>query len=411
MRPGAAIVSILTLLLTLYVVIQLSSGTVDVTVTDAVATHSDPVDPEFTFHPEGSPQPKAEFESTVYDFGEMQQGQKGTTKFVVWNRGDAPLQLKAGSSTCQCTVGSPEDGSIAPGESTTVELSWEIRNMTTTFEHSAHILTNELDVEARNVKLVVKGLVVIPLQMMPQGIWNIGYLSENMNTTMKAHLFSTAHEEFEITKTECAHKGLTFKIKRVLNDELANIGGRMRAMMPTGDPQEQGQPDGNPLKCAYEIEVSAVAKEFRFGRFSVPVKLTTTVPEMPEVSVEVSGSRYGPFQIFPAVGTSYYAKKNLIEGRRFSAKEGKKIGLTIMPRNSDLKFKAKKIEVEPSWLSVSLEPESNENSKAARYKLIIEVPPGKPPVIVRGPNIGRVFIETDHPQLKELEFELVFSSE
>src|SRR5579859_1602904 len=50
------------------------------------------------------PQPKAVIDQTEFDFGRMEVGEERQHEFTISNEGQAPLVLKKGKTTCQCTI-------------------------------------------------------------------------------------------------------------------------------------------------------------------------------------------------------------------------------------------------------------------------------------------------------------------
>src|SRR5690606_9238279 len=79
--------------------------------------------------------PLVESDELVYHFGTMQKGTTKSHVFKFTNRGLAPLELKAGPSSCKCTMvdladakltegQSAADKPIPPGGTVGVKLKW-----------------------------------------------------------------------------------------------------------------------------------------------------------------------------------------------------------------------------------------------------------------------------------------------
>lgn len=60
--------------------------------------------------------PEIEFETHLYDFGEIMQGDKIETKFIFKNTGTAPLTITKADATCGCAAPSIPFMDIMPGE-------------------------------------------------------------------------------------------------------------------------------------------------------------------------------------------------------------------------------------------------------------------------------------------------------
>src|SRR5260221_10575816 len=71
------------------------------------------------------PYPKAVIDGTEVKFGRMEMGEERSHVFTIRNDGEAPLILRKGHSTCQCTVSEIELGELAPGASTHITLKWK----------------------------------------------------------------------------------------------------------------------------------------------------------------------------------------------------------------------------------------------------------------------------------------------
>src|SRR6185369_10235732 len=72
-------------------------------------------DPAEDFPPvsKAPPYPKAVMDETEFEFGRMEVGEERSHVFMIRNEGDAPLIIKQGPTTCQCTVGSVETDNLA----------------------------------------------------------------------------------------------------------------------------------------------------------------------------------------------------------------------------------------------------------------------------------------------------------
>ena len=69
--------------------------------------------------------PVLEFDKTVHDFGNINEGEKVTTEFVLTNTGDADLVIVSAVGSCGCTVPEPPKEPIKPGASAPIKVTFD----------------------------------------------------------------------------------------------------------------------------------------------------------------------------------------------------------------------------------------------------------------------------------------------
>ncbi|MCR4964344.1 MAG: DUF1573 domain-containing protein [Bacteroidales bacterium] len=110
-------------------------------------------------------EPQITFESLVYDYGNIMQGDNGECEFVFKNTGKTDLILTNCRSSCGCTVPSWPKDPIAPGKKASIKVKYNTNrigaiNKTITVESNA--INNR-------VVLSIKGNVAQkPLEAAPQ---------------------------------------------------------------------------------------------------------------------------------------------------------------------------------------------------------------------------------------------------
>jgi hypothetical protein len=404
MRPGPVIVAVLSLILAITGVTWLAQS-INVTASpEPVPNIEDASD--FPRPSETGPHPKSEFEETEFNFGTRPRYSKGSHTFVVKNNGEATLKLKAGQTTCQCTVGSLGQNTVAPGESTTIELSWEIKQPGPGFQHSAQIHTNDPDLKIQT--LVVKGFVGVDLAMWPEGRWSMGSIKVDGKTTFDGYVFSNVSEDFEITKVESSMPGLTFEIVPLAGDDLQTLSGRLvvEATQPLDPHGNNEAPKLPEIKAAVQINVTA-SNEIPAGQFSIPVTIHTTMKAAPTVSIAVTGVRPGPYQFFPLPGTSYRHSSMLIDAGPLKPTEEHTSGLLVICRGFNDELKLEDVVTDPSWLKVNLEPAPGEGD-VRRYRLLLKFPAGMPPMYRTSENPATLMLRTNHPDAETLNLKAAF---
>ncbi|MFK7950336.1 MAG: DUF1573 domain-containing protein [Saprospiraceae bacterium] len=68
---------------------------------------------------------KIQFETPVYDFGTVEEGEEVEYVFKFKNTGKKPLIIKSATATCGCTVPKPSKKPIAPGETGEIPVTFD----------------------------------------------------------------------------------------------------------------------------------------------------------------------------------------------------------------------------------------------------------------------------------------------
>ncbi|MGI9473210.1 MAG: DUF1573 domain-containing protein, partial [Rubripirellula sp.] len=95
--------------------------------------------------------------SKSHDFGMIDPHTTASHKFEIRNKGQAPLALDVGSTSCKCTAGDLEDSLLQPGESTFINLTWNTGYQAEDYEQTAYLITN--DPARKNIELKIRGEV------------------------------------------------------------------------------------------------------------------------------------------------------------------------------------------------------------------------------------------------------------
>jgi Protein of unknown function (DUF1573) len=86
--------------------------------------------------------PKLVFEKEVHDFGQINQGEKVLYSFKFTNTGAAPLIISRAYGSCGCTVPKYPKEPIAPGESSTIDVSFDSEGKKGIVKKKVTILSN-----------------------------------------------------------------------------------------------------------------------------------------------------------------------------------------------------------------------------------------------------------------------------
>ena len=405
MRPGAVVVAVISLFLAFATVVWLGQSVSGVSVTPSSPPKPKDRD-DFPTPSTVGPHPKVDFVETEYDFGTMRRFASGAHEFVVKNDGEATLRLMAGDTTCQCTVGELGRSEVAPGESTTIELSWTIKQAGPDFQHSAQIHTNDPQNPVQT--LVVKGFIGVDLAMYPNERWSLGSLRSDGITEFDGYVFSHISDDFEITKLDHESDGIEVQSFPMSDDEIAALGAKLTSESagppdPHGNNPEPKYPD---IRFGHRIHVTANS-QIPVGQFVLPLTIHTTVKEVPTIPVAISGVRPGPFQFFPLPGTQYRHGAMLVDAGEFSSTEEHTAGLLVITRGFDGELKIEDFTAEPQWLKVSLKSDPGEGA-VQRYRLNLTFPAGLPPMVRSITNPATIQIRTNHPHASTLNLKAAF---
>lgn len=82
------------------------------------------------------------FRDSVYDFGDIKQGDKVEHDFAFTNEGTLDLVITNSGSSCGCTVPSYPKGPIPPGNSGIVKVSFDSKGKSGREDKVVTLLTN-----------------------------------------------------------------------------------------------------------------------------------------------------------------------------------------------------------------------------------------------------------------------------
>ena len=394
------------------------------------------------------PFPKAVVpDSLTYDFGTMEIGDKGEHTFTIRNEGQASLEMVARPEdhSCQCTLGTLAQNGLPPGKETTITLTWEIKVPTTQFQHYAKVRTN--DPETPSLTFRVQGLIGRRIVVNPGAEVIVGTLAEGKPTVRKLTIHSEVLDSFEVTMLDLSLPKLMAVKSRPLTEEevqrlnkpdpaQAAIAEEQRKQMTTSALATASIPGGDKsaahqghdhekepgteestlagktveAKCGYEIEVSFLPG-FPIGKFRESLVIHTNVAEVPETRVSFVGTRSGPIQILPTVGTTWSAEESLLNLGRFPASAGKKVRLMVFIKKSEQDFKIEEATIDPPVLKFELIKDTKFQAPGReKFDLILEVPAGGSPISLGAMNRGLVKFVTNHPEAKEIKIEIEMAS-
>jgi hypothetical protein len=200
--------------------------------------------------------PRITLSEEVWNFGTIWHGEKVRHDVILRNEGDAELRIHKVKASCGCTAGSARKSVLAPGESTTFELSFDSHQKTNQISTEATIFSNDPD--RPQVKVFVKGYVNRELAYDPLG----GCFVRTLNST-------------EPATARCTVTNMT--LDQVMNLQVLKVNS------PKFDVSVKE------LEPGKKFEVVAVAKPpFQTGRTVGTVELATGLQREQTLSLPLS---------------------------------------------------------------------------------------------------------------------------
>jgi len=311
------------------------------------------------------PQPKAQVETPyIHEFGTLSQRVTGKHKWKVENTGQGTLELWMVQSTCSCTLAKFKNGgkaSVAPGETTEIELEFETRENNGDYSKGATIGSNDPDLPTFD--LYVHGKVYPAVMTIPgDGILNYANISNDKDDhLMNVAVFSKDRPETKVVKFKASNeKVIDVKMEEMVPEECRSLD------VEKGTKLVVNLKSGLPL-----------------GNFREEVILTTDHPKQPEVRLVLSGQMSGPINLVPGI----------LRNHTIDSRSGGRGELIITVRgNRETTFE---VSHTPKGLKAEITPEPN---KKGRYRLVVTVPPGTPVATIE----DEIVLKTDHPKAAEL---------
>lgn len=326
-----------------------------------------------------SGQPRAMANEFVHDFGTMDPLSDGEHEFFIENRGDAPLHLQVGPTTCKCTVSGLADKVVPPGGTTAVTLQWNTGRVLA-FSQSALIGTN--DPRAKSLEFRVDGKVRMLIGADVQELV-APRIEPNQPTTVEALVYSQIWDGFEIENLDSKVKGLAWEaavVDPAATGELnAKAVQRLRLTIPADLPQGQ-------LEDVLRLQIHPAGEVKRYT-LDLPIRGTV----LRRLAV------YGPT----------IDETGIIDLGALPHGKGAKARLVIKIRDSEPNIDQAKLEVTPELIQVRLARHVGDPASGL-YDLTVEVPANTPVCQYRASPIGKLRIDTGHPRIGQVELGISF---
>ena len=269
-------------------------------------------------------------------------------------KGEAELQLVAGSPTCKCTAFELSHDKLAPGDEATLTVKWKGKFRDAGFSHGGPVRTN--DPENTLVKFIVRGRVEEAFEMIPNDLWDAGEVVPNEATTFTARITSNLYEEFQIN----------------------SISAESEFVSTEANPIEEEEFEGRDAISGYEVHVS-ISPDIPPGLFEDELTISLDKDDT-ELKIPLKGRKVGSVRILATPGVAYNPQTRGLTLGQFSAGEGRTAKLLLLVDQTDMTepLEIESVEVDPLFVNVSLESAGETAGNIGRYHLLVSIPPGSP---------------------------------
>jgi len=337
----------------------------------------------------------AETPETSFSFGTIAVGASGSHSFVIKNAGDAPLELTKGATSCTCTVsdfeesegGSSAAKTIAPGESTRLEVKWRGKGDGGPYRQSASVLTS--DPRRRQIAFVVEGTVVPPYKAVPSSV-ALPKLTPDMSHEAAVRVFTYGAEPPAIDSLALA------------DEKTAGFYAISSTPLAADEIAAEKAATGG-----FKIDVQ-VRPGLPLGSVRQGIKATFRMPDEVVAEIPIEGVVAGDFALAGAGWNS--ARESLMLGT-VSGRTGSRatLFLTVKGPYRDA-VRPSVREVVPACLQVAVdEAKPVGGGGVVRIPLTVTIPPGTAAVDHAGTLLapaGRIVLDTGHPDTPTLEIKV-----
>jgi hypothetical protein len=334
--------------------------------------------------------PRAEVAEAHYDFGTMQRGTKKSHEFVIRNVGAAPLKLRAGTTSCKCTLSEVSETPLPPGESTMVKVQWTAKSDNGPFRQTANVLTN--DPLHSTLELTVDGRIMSASGVEPAEL-AFDKIPVGEGRTAQVYVMAMLDDDLQVSEPQ-------------LSD--AATRDRFDVKIEPVDPKDL------PNKAAKRgVRVSVTAKEgLPIGRFTQWLSVKTNLAEAEALEIPVMGQVVGDISVH---GTGWVEEQGALKMGSFRSSEGRKEKISVSVRGEnagDVAFKV--LSCDPPEMKVTIGEPKKLKDTLVQVPLEIEIPPGTRPMVrldtAQG-EPGKIILSTTHPKIKELSIGVQFAVE
>ena len=299
--------------------------------------------------------PRMQVDKPVFDFGQVEQGDKVTHAFRFTNQGNRDLRVQSVKTSCGCTAAVIAADTIPPGTEGSIQATFDTKRFAGQKAKNIRVHTN--DPLNPVTTLTLQGEITTEVQVQPAQVY-LGRIQRGVPTTRTVNVLYDQNKTFEITHISNDHPAISVQAE---------------------DTRVKG-------KKGKALQVS-VSKTARRGPLNDTITITTTSPKRPSISIPVVGSIEGDVIVLPSQVSFGVVRQGVGQTRTVRIKNRSAQPLSIGQVRSSL---------------ASVVAELTEVTPGKEFSLRLHISGDTEPGKIR----GNIEVLTDHPEEKQLTIPL-----
>ena len=327
-----------------------------------------------------------------HNFGAVERDSSTRYAFIFRNIGAKPLRLQAGASTCgKCTISDLRKKILKPGESGEVGVEYKAIGDEPYFRQSVTIHTSDPD--RPDVTLKITGKITTSIRGKPTTVV-FSNVSANETKTAEMKVFAYLTDRLEI------------KNPQFTDDQTKNYFAVELSAIP------RDKLDDRDAKSGVLVAVT-VKPGLPLGPIVQKLRLETNVPGKQIVDIPIQGTVVSDISL---AGPGWDRTRGRLALGTVDSREGIRRELILLirgPHRHKVQFSLDRSD--PSMLGVHFgKPGEINDGAVVQVPLTIEISPGSPAENRLGSNqsdLGHIWINTTHPQVKQIRVDVKFAVE
>lgn len=183
----------------------------------------------------GSEGAKIKVSSSVFDFGEITQGDQVDHLFTYKNIGDEPLTIGRVKTSCGCTVALPSKTNLLPNEDGELKVTFDSGRFHGNIHKEIYLSSN--DKQNPLAKLVLTAKINPSITLSPETI-NFHFVAQEKSKTMYLNIKNNGSSNLEISSVEVSTPSISVKPATAVIGKNDTLKFEIIALAPTGDKSE-----------------------------------------------------------------------------------------------------------------------------------------------------------------------------